>query len=59
MGKAAIMRNGFLLPKRDCIRSDLYPTMGAHMASHTEPMAEMVPATAGLTPATVVRKSSR
>ena len=58
-GKAATRRKGFLLPNRVRVLSDLKPTMGPQMASQTEPTAEMVPAMAGFTPATVVRYRSR
>lgn len=58
-GKAAIIRNGLRLPKRVLVPSDLKPTIGPHKASQIEPIAVIVPAIAGLIPATVVRYSSR
>ena len=58
-GKAAPRRKGFLRPNLVIASSDLKPTTGAQRASQMEPMAEIVPATAGLTPATVVRNKSR
>ena len=58
-GKAAASRKGFRLPNLVRAVSDLNPTTGAHIASQIDPMAEMVPATAGFTPATVVKNKSR
>ena len=58
-GNAAAKRNGFLLPNLVMTLSDLNPTTGAHRASQNEPIAEIVPAIAGFTPATVVRNSNR
>ena len=59
IGKAAIIRNGFLRPYRDKVASDLNPIIGPQIASQIEPIAEIVPAIAGLTPATVVRYKSK
>lgn len=58
-GKDAIIRKGLRLPNLVLVPSDLNPTIGPHIASQMEPMAVIVPAMAGLIPATVVRNSSR
>jgi hypothetical protein len=58
-GIAAIKRKGFLRPNFDFVASDLNPTIGPQIASQMDPIADIVPATAGLTPATVVKYNSK
>ena len=54
-GIAANIMKGFLFPKRDTVLSESDPMIGPTKASQTDPTALMVPASAGCTPATVVR----